>query len=140
RGQLFSEKPDGEQAGPLIQSFTIGKGKLIHWSVDLFGTIVKIQQGEQPVLQDGVPAPDGSAMVNEGILKADDQIALHWEHDRSYTESGVPYFHQPDADLWRELFINQLLQVIIDSGKTISFLGYWPEGVDQIAVISHDSD
>lgn len=139
-GELFCGQPGGQSAGPLIQSFAVGKGRLIHWAVDLWGTIVKMQQGQAPVIRDGLPAPDGSAHVDDGILKADDQIAFHWDYDRQMTDSGIPYFHLPQADLWKELFVHQLISSVLETGKTLSFIGYWPDGIDQVATISHDSD
>ncbi|WP_042121185.1 polysaccharide deacetylase family protein [Paenibacillus senegalensis] len=139
-GVITEARPEGKTAGTLVQTYAIGRGKLIHWAVDLWGTIVGMQQGRLPVTRDGLPAPDGSAEVNDGILKADDQIAFDWQYDRQTTSSGVPYFHLPQADLWKEVFINHLIRIIMESGKSLTILGYWPDGIQQVATISHDSD
>jgi hypothetical protein len=139
-GRLKHENPDGKVMGPLLQRFHVGKGKLDRWSVNIPETIVALQQGSQPVLEDGVPAPDGSGKVNEGLLKADDQIEMDWELDRMTTETGAVYFAHAYADLWRETLVQHLIQCAFELGKTLPFVGYWPEGIKGIAMISHDSD
>jgi hypothetical protein len=98
-GTIHKERPDGEVLGSALQHFTIGKGALLRWSVDMADTIVRLQQGTEPVLTDGVPAPDGTAAVNDNILKADDRSAMDWELDRLQTETGASYFAYPYATI-----------------------------------------
>lgn len=140
RGTIVRHRPDGPAAGAALQRFGIGAGMLYRWSVDIWNTIVRMQQGTGPVFDDGVPAPDGTGAVDEGILKADDRIAMDWEHDRRTTETGMPYFAFAYADLWREAFLSVLLEAIVRSGKTLPFVGYYPDGVSHVLMISHDSD
>ncbi|KQX48856.1 MULTISPECIES: hypothetical protein [unclassified Paenibacillus] len=132
--------PHGISNGPLLQQFTIGLGKLERWSVDVIGTIVGLQQGTGPVLEDGKPASDGTGNLNDGLLKAEDGIELDWEHDRKITDTGKPYFAHPYADLWREVVVAHILRRMIEKQKHVPFSDYWPEGVDKVAMISHDSD
>ncbi|MEF2245979.1 hypothetical protein [Paenibacillus sp. IITD108] len=139
-GSLRSGIAQGAEAGAVLLQFKYGQGQIDRWSVDILHTIVTMQQGIGPVIDDGVPAPDGSAAVNDNILKADDRIAMDWELDRSFTEKGTPYFAYPYADLWRERLIGHLLKKVTSLGLTLPFLGYWPDGIDYIAHISHDSD
>lgn len=139
-GQIVRDRPDGEYAAAALQTFQVGQGRLYRWSVDIWSTIVKLQQGKGPVLEDGVPAADGTGAVNDNILKADDQAAVDWELDRLVTETGMPYFAYPYADLWREAFLGQLLQAIVREEKTLPFVGYYPDGISHVLMISHDSD
>ncbi|UVI32664.1 hypothetical protein [Paenibacillus spongiae] len=139
-GMLMKDHPAGAAQGPARQTFRIGKGLLERWAIDICGTIVELQQGTGPVLDDGEPAPDGTAAVNEGILKADDRIAMDWEHDRLLTETGSPYFAYPYADYWRDLFIGHLLQSVLSLELTLPVVGCWPDGIERVAMISHDSD
>jgi len=61
-------------------------------------SVVHIQQG-LPVLQDGRPAPDGSAPINNGVLAADDGLVLDWQRDRTPMQpDGVPVFLEPISD------------------------------------------
>jgi hypothetical protein len=126
--------------GTLLHQVEYGCGRIDRWSVDIPQTIVRMQQGIHPVLEDGVPAPDDSGNVNEGILKADDAIAFDWVQDRIHTETGNPLFPFPQADLWREQLLSHLIGAALERGLTLPFLGYWPEGISNVAMISHDSD
>lgn len=126
--------------GPALFSFAVGRGYLDRWAADIMDSIVRLQQGSGPVTEDGLPAPDGSANVDDGILKADDGCALDWEADRLYTETGAPYFAHPYADFWREAVCAHLLGHVVRHGMTLPFLGYWPAGVPHVAMTSHDSD
>lgn len=125
---------------PIIQRFPIGNGWLERWSVDLMVTIVGLQQGTRPITVDGPPAPDGTAWLDDDRLKAEDGHEMDWQRDRLVTETGAPYFAHPYADLWREAAIGHLLQRIRERGKTVPFIGYWPEGIRSVAMLSHDSD
>jgi len=139
-GSVLRDKPDGEPSGAALLRFKVGKGGIERWAVNIPDTIVRFQQGSGPVLSDGVPARDGTGAVDEGILKADDRVALDWEYDRLSTETGAPYFAYPYADLWKEQLIGHVLRCATDRGFTLPFLGLWPEGVPAVAMISHDSD
>ncbi len=130
----------GNESSPLYQSFSYEKGKLCRWAVDIPYTIVTLQQGGNPVTKDGVPALDGTANLDEGILKADDEFALDWELDRVKSPTGISYFPHPYADLWKEVFFSQLVKELLHEGSTLPFKGYWPEHIDQVAMISFDSD
>ncbi|MCF6411619.1 hypothetical protein [Pseudalkalibacillus salsuginis] len=140
RGILRSNTPIGEKAGAVYQIFTYGKGEVHRWAVDIIGSVVGFQQGTKPVMEDGVPAPDGTANIDDQLLKAEDGFELDWEWDRSITETGEKYFAYPYADLWKEILIAQLLRTALQKEKTLPIIDYWPEGIDQVAMISHDSD
>ncbi|WP_409345800.1 hypothetical protein [Paenibacillus sp. MBLB4367] len=140
KGTLRPNHPDGGDIAPALLVLPVGGGEIHRFAVDIPTTVVQLQQGLSPVLSDGVPAPDGSAPLDEGILKADDRISLDWEHDRVQTETGQPYFPHPYADLWRETLLSHLLRTVTDKGLTLPFTGYWPDGIQQVALISHDSD
>ena len=139
-GVIRAGSPSGSVIGAELQQFAVGKGALDRFSVDLVSDIVRMQQGGKPVLEDGPPAPDGTAMVNDGVLKADDAIELDYEHDRVATETGIPVFMHPYADLWRDRLIGHLLRRTAERGLSLPFLAYWPDGTEQVAQISHDSD
>lgn len=133
----------------------LGAGVVLTYGVDLWQSIVRIQQG-YAVTADGRPAADGTAPIDDGILKCEDGMALSFEHDRamppgepeltgpfehSYPPpSAVPVFDQPQADWWCSLFAQSLWWGAEQAGAVVPWLGYWPAGVDAVAHMSHDSD
>lgn len=139
-GHVNENFPNGERHCSVVDKFCIGKGVLYRWSVDLTSTIVGLQQGTRPVLEDGVPAPDNSASIDDFHLKSDDSSEVHWEHDRLKTDANAPYFAYPYADLWREAFQSYLISCCLEIGVGLPFVGYWPEGTDSVVSISFDSD
>ncbi|WP_156430834.1 hypothetical protein [Paenibacillus sp. FJAT-26967] len=139
-GYLFKGSPDGEQIAAAYLEFELGAGKLIRWNVNIPGTVVGLQQGERPVIEDGVPAPDGTGALDEGILKADDGCMLDWALDREFTGTGMPYYALPHADLWREVLVSQVLREAASMGRLLPFVDYWPDHTEQVAMISLDSD
>ncbi|MDF2671625.1 MAG: glycoside hydrolase/deacetylase [Paenibacillus sp.] len=130
---------DSHRADAILE-FKVGAGTIDRWSVDILNTIVGLQQGAHPVFEDGIPAPDGTGAVDDGLLKADDGTTLDWELDRITTSTGQPYFAYPYADLWREALVGHILRTALKKGLALPFIGYWPDGVGGVAVISHDSD
>ncbi|MER2008328.1 MAG: hypothetical protein ABS939_12840 [Psychrobacillus sp.] len=143
----FGDQLEIQQFGALLEGngdallqIKYGKGTIERWAVSIPQTIVGLQQGTAPITEDGVPAPDGSANLDEEILKADDGFMLDWDLDRTVTETGMPYFPHPYADLWREALIEHLVKCALDKNLTLPFIDYWPAGVEHVALISHDSD
>jgi len=139
-GSLHRFTQEGDAVGSLLQQWTAGAGSIHRWAVDIPTTVAQLQQGTKPVLADGIPAPDGTAAINENILKADDGIQLDWQLDRKYTDTGMPYFAYPYADYWRQLLLSHLIRCALDCGLTLPFVGQWPQGTEHVAVISFDSD
>lgn len=133
-----------------------GRGVTVAIGPDLPHSVLQIQQGT-PVWADGQPAPDGTAPIDEGILKCDDGVVLHWEHDRerqalteampdcpgkhpNYPLGDTPWFMQPVADELRELLLQAIGWAAAESGKAVPALWYWPQGLQAVGLLSHDSD
>lgn len=117
-----------------------GSGVAVSLAVDLVTTIRRIQEGLH-VDADGIPPADGTAPVDDGILKAEDGLVLDWARDRRpVSSSRVPAFMVPVADAWRRVLMACIELVADETATSVQRAWYWPDGVPFIALISHDSD
>ncbi len=132
----------GPQAakGSAIVENQVGTGRAILLAPDLIFSVVHIQQGV-PVLQDGTPAPDESAAIDDGALKAEDGMVLDWQRDRTAMEpDGEPVFLEPISDELREIILRSIFHVACRQGLTLPVLWYWPRALKAVGHISHDTD
>src|SRR5659263_133019 len=113
-------------------------GQAWYIAPDLALTVVKIQQGI-PVVKDGAPAPDGTALINDSILRTEDGMVLNWTTDRSNI-SGIPLFLEPMSDQFKEMFLRMILDSYSRNSARLPFVWYWPGDLDAVVVLSHDSD
>jgi hypothetical protein len=126
--------------GSAILENRFGKGRALLLGPDLIFSIVHIQQGVS-VLQDAKPAPDGSAAVNEGTLKAEDGLVLDWERDRSpAAPDGGQIFLEPISDELRELILRSVFHLAREQRLLLPVLYYWPRALEGVGLISHDTD
>jgi hypothetical protein len=119
----------------------VGKGMCLLVAPDITGTVVRIQQGVA-ISRDGVSAPDGTAPVNDTILKTDDGLALDWIFDRQPAPGvpGMSVFLQPIADLWREVLLRAILYMAERRQSPVALLWYYPRNLTALAEFSHDTD
>jgi hypothetical protein len=117
-----------------------GNGRALLLGPDLIFSIAHIQQGVT-VLQDAKPPPDGSARVNDGLLKAEDGLVLDWERDRSpAAPDNSAIFLEPIADELRELILRSIFHLAREQKLLLPVLYYWPHALEGVGLISHDSD
>ncbi|HZC25751.1 MAG TPA: hypothetical protein VE287_01935, partial [Actinopolymorphaceae bacterium] len=156
-GKVLATWTDEDGSGsPAIVRRDVGRGTVVVCGVDVWQSIVRIQQGFR-VERDGEPAPDGSCPVDDGILKCDDGMPLSYDRDRALPpgEAGIgdepfphrypppaaaPIFHRPHADLWRRVVFGLVLDAAAHAKAVLPWLSYWPTGVPAVAHMSHDSD
>ena len=126
--------------GSAIVENRVGRGRAILLGPDLVFSILHIQQGI-PVLQDGRPAPDGTAEINDGELKAEDGLVLDWQRDRTVMQpDGEPAFLEPVTDELREIILRSIFYAATEQDIALPVLWYWPRGLTALGHISHDSD
>lgn len=126
--------------GSAVLEHAFGSGHTLLFGPDLIFSIAHIQQGIS-VLQDGKPAPDGTAQLDEGTLKAEDGLVLDWQQDRSALQpDDGPVYLEPISDELRELIIRGVLHGASRLHATLPLLWYWPRGLPAVGHISHDSD
>ncbi len=122
-----------------IVEHRVGKGLTLLIAPDLFYSIVRIQQGTY-IDQDGIPAADGSAPFDDGILKCEDGMTLNFEWDRTRVDDENRIFYHPIADELRELVIKSVLHVAQRQHLPLAMLWYYPRNLLALGHISHDSD
>ncbi|WP_127585628.1 hypothetical protein [Paenibacillus koleovorans] len=109
-------------------------------TVDVMKTTCLIQQGIR-VDRDGISAPDGTAAIQDGLLKTDDGSVLDWILDRDTgRDEESPYFMYPIVDEWRVLLQRLLMRLAGKIRLPLGQVWFWPEGLDGIGHISHDTD
>lgn len=126
---------------PALLENAFGKGHCVLLASDAIGAVVRIQQG-LAVVTDGIPAPDGSAPVTDGVLKCDDGLVLDWHFDRQPIEgtNGWQAFLQPIADQWRELILRAIFYGCEKAAVALPVLWLYPRNLPAMAHLSHDSD
>lgn len=144
---------DGDTIGDAIILRQVGQGITMLIAPDIVHSIVHIQQGIA-VTKDGLPAPDGSVPLDDGILKAEDGHVLDWEKDRiSVTgqetegegqgngkEKQLTFFGLPIADELRALLLQTIFFAAQQKGLPLPMLWYWRNGLPAVGLISHDTD
>ena len=136
---LDAHQREGERSA-LVETRT-GKGISILIAPDVTGAVVRIQQGIC-VTRDGVPAPDGTASVSDGVLKCDDGIVLDWIFDRQELKGakGLRAFLEPVADQWREILLRSVFYVARRRGIPLPLLWLYPRNLAALAHLSDDTD
>ncbi|HEX6972657.1 MAG TPA: hypothetical protein VF234_10610 [Limnochordia bacterium] len=128
----------GDPPGPGICVAGRGEGAALFFAFDLFGSVLRIQQG-YPVYADGPPAPDGTAAVDDGILKTDDGLVLDYATGRQ-TVAGEPMFATAVADRLREVFLQSIFWWMERREQPCPLVWYWPGEIEAVGHISHDTD
>lgn len=129
---------EGKRIGVGVSVYRLQRGFSIFCAADLPWCILHMLQGK-PVRQDGVPAPDGTAQVDDGILKCDDGIVLDWELDRT-TDTEAPFFLEAVGDELRAILLRSIFLGAHSIGVALPMLWYWPAQLEAVAHLSHDSD
>jgi len=151
--QVIAEVVDSNDnvLGDAVIVRQVGQGQVIFIAPDLMRSVVHIQQGIA-VTKDGTPAPDGSAPIDDGILKTEDGHVLDWQRDRMGWGQGTwdtghgdearkwVFFGQPIADELRALLLQAIFFAAQKKGLPLPMIWFWQEGLPAVGLISHDTD
>ncbi len=128
----------GNRIGVGVSAYRLQRGLSIFSAADLPWCVLYMLQGKT-VRQDGLPAPDGTADIDEGILKCDDGIVLNWDTDRS-PGAEVPFFLEAVGDELRAILLRSIFLGAQFTNTALPMLWYWPGEIEAVAHLSHDSD
>jgi hypothetical protein len=132
----------GSESGfPALVESTFGDGHTLFLAPDAVGAVVRISHGTA-VTADGISAPDGSAPVNDNMLKCDDGQVLDWHFDRQEVPGvpGIKGFFEPVADQWREVILRSIFYLAAKVEMNLSLLWLYPRNLPALAHLSHDTD
>jgi hypothetical protein len=151
--------------GAAVTWHRFGKGFAVFVGAEIAGAVMHIQQGTY-IASDGEPASDGTAPLNDGILKSEDGLVLDWERDRQTVhvprgrfpgawgggtkipdsipgpDEPMPFrlFEEPVADNLREVLLRCVYGVASACGIALKQVWYWQRGLPAVGHLSHDSD
>lgn len=145
-----------ESLGDAIVVRRVGQGAAVAIGPNISASVLHIQLGHS-IERDGEPAPDGTAPIDDGILKTDDGVVLDWTFDRvqsmpddpvidcpgkddAYPDGDTPWFGYPVADELRAILLNAIHWAAAASGQLLPSVAAWPRELPAVGMISHDSD
>lgn len=117
----------------------IGRGKVWFLAPHLGQTVAQMVFGRS-VETDAIGPVDGSARLDDGILRAEDGINLDYLDDRAHTDDGSPYFAYAHADVLQELFSRTLIAAAEATGRPFFAIGQWPHSIATVGMLSIDCD
>lgn len=118
----------------------MGKGAALFLAPHVGQTMALVQMGRS-VETDAVGPNDGSAILHDHRLRAEDGIVLDYAEDRSQPgESAHPCFTSPHADILRELWIRLIVEAAEAVGKRVALFWPWPNAAEGAACISVDCE
>jgi hypothetical protein len=158
-GTSIASLLDGERSESLGDAIVIrreGRGAIVAIGPNLPASVLHIQLGRF-IDGDGVPSPDGTAPIDDGIFKTDDGVVLDWSFDRiqtvldapvadcpgkdeSYPDGDTPWFGYPIADELRAILLNAIHWAAAESGHVLPAIAAWPNDLPAVGLVSHDSD
>jgi hypothetical protein len=117
---------------------SFAKGKAIFFGPHVGQTVCQMQLGRS-VEVDAPGAEDGSARLDDGVLRAEDGASLEIERDRKKAEgSPTAAFLEPHADVVKECWLRLVFEAIEASGKAVAVPWYWPHNAEGAAMLSVD--
>ncbi|MCK6630878.1 MAG: hypothetical protein L6Q31_00690 [Fimbriimonadaceae bacterium] len=121
--------------GLAVQSMhALGKGVSAYFAPHVGQTAALMQMG-RGVDTDALGPMDGSAILDDGRLRAEDGVFLDFETDRA-----GELFAEPWADRLKESWIEQIVQLATLSRKPLALLWHWPNGARAGASVSIDCE
>lgn len=129
-----------DNAGVALSRRKNGKG----WAVFLaphVGQTIRLMQMGRSVECDGIGPSDGSAVLDNGILRAEDGTALEFGRDRCSVEGcDIPFFGYPHADTVRECLLRALFFCTDHRSTVVPMFWHWPRAARGAALLTMDCE
>lgn len=123
-----------KSGGIALSRRTKGRGKAFFFGPHVGQTMCQMQLGRS-VEVDGVGASDGSARLDDGVLRAEDGSALDFNLDRERV-GEANLFATPFADAVKEIWLRLVVEAVESAKKLVAIPWYWPHNAPGAAVLS----
>jgi hypothetical protein len=118
----------------------VGRGAAWFVGPHVAQTMALMQMGRS-VETDAIGPSDGSALLDDGDLRAEDGTNLSFESDRGLADGcATPYFAYPHADVVRELLVRSILEAVDHTGKSTVVIWQWPNMAPAGAMMTLDCE
>ncbi|MBI5707298.1 MAG: hypothetical protein HZC36_09960 [Armatimonadetes bacterium] len=90
---------------------------------------------------DAIAQTDPHLRLDDGILRAEDGIALDIERDRAQSGNApCSAFLEPHADRIREMFVRAVVEAVEFTGASLPIFWHWPNGAPAAGALSVEAE
>lgn len=141
-GGVYAKARDTEEFAVTPNGYVAaGRTNSAYFVAPHVGQTMALMQMGRSVESDGIGPNDGTAKLDDGVLRSEDGAVLSFEVDRSATcEESGPFFESPHADVVKELWIRTILLACLQVGAAPVVFWHWPDNAPGAAAISIDCE
>lgn len=122
-----------------VSRMSAGKGLAMFVGPHIGQTMARMQLGTS-VESDAIGPNDGSAILDDGLLRAEDGTILSYEDDRDVAGDSLPFFKFPYADTLKDILLRATMNAIDHTGKSAMVLWQWPNMAPAAVMLTLDCD
>ncbi len=122
-----------------VSRMQVGKGLAIFVGPHIGQTMARMQLGIS-VETDAVGPNDGSATLDDGLLRSEDGTLLSYEDDRGTAGDSKPFFKYPYADTLKDILLRAVMNATDHCGRCAIVLWQWPNLAPAAAMLTLDCD
>lgn len=122
---------------PVVTRYRYGQGWATYVGIDL-GLTSELMALGRSVECDAIGPDDPNVHLDDGVLRAEDGIALSFESDRTSVGGHPAFFGNAWVDLAREVWLRAVFEAIERSGRATPITWYWPNAAQGAASLTLD--
>ncbi len=126
-GQVLLRTSDGDPA-------LVKRQRAFHFAPHLGQSMALILMGHS-VENDGIGPGDGTAYLEDGVLRAEDGANLSFADDRAVVTGGA-FFAWPHVDTLRDVWVRTILAAVEETRRRALIFWHWPYHADATAAFS----
>lgn len=114
------------------------KAGSVHFVAPHVGQTISMMVFGRSVETDGIGPADTSAVLDDGILRAEDGTMLDFAKDRPTEGQSMPYFAHAHADAVRELWLRSVFEACECTNKALMVTWHLPGSATSAAMLTID--